>query len=161
MQQQLSRTTKTFLEVDLRLAACVQRMGTAIRATECLAFTGEPKPPLRSVLRWIRDATAAAGPGPAAPIEVPPDTRQTAGTNGIADEPRAETEPSDAVRLAPKPGARVEPKEPAPAAEPDEKGVPVPLATYIDGVTPLDVRCPGHEKLELGIDPAGRLHVIA
>ena len=161
MQQQLSRTTKTFLEVDLRLAACVQRMDTAIRATECLAFTGEPKPPLRSVLRWIRDATVAAEPVPAPPMEAAPDTPQTVGTNGIADEPRVEPEASDAVRLAPKPGAHVEPKEPAPAAEPDEEGVPVPLATYIDEVTPLDVRCPGHEKLELGIDPAGRLHVIA
>jgi hypothetical protein len=161
MQQQLSRTTKTFLEVELQLAACVQRMDTAIRVTECQTFTGESKPPLRSVLRWIRDATAAVETASQPPIQPPEATLRPLVTNGIADEPPVEPEPSEAVRLAPKPGARVEPKEPAPAAEPDERGVPVPLATYIDEVTPLDVRCPGHEKLELGIDPAGRLHVIA
>ena len=55
----------------------------------------------------------------------------------------------------------MEPKKPAVALEPDEQGIPVPLAAHIDGVTPLEVRCPGHERLELGVDPAGRLHVIA
>ncbi|MHC4100546.1 MAG: serine/threonine-protein kinase, partial [Planctomycetota bacterium] len=161
MQQQLSRTTKTFLEVELPLAACVQRMESGVEATERLTFSGEPKPPLRSVLRWIRDATAAAEPVPTTVMEAPTDELQAVGGSEFPDEPRAEPEPSDAVRLVPKPGARVEPKEPAPAAEPDDEGVPVPLASYIEGVTPLDVRCPGHERLELGIDPAGRLQVIA
>jgi hypothetical protein len=162
MRQQLSRTTKTFLDVELPLAACVQRMDSAIRATDCLAFTGERKPPLRSVLRWIRDATAAAEPAPSPEPVAPTETVRAVAVSSVpVVEPRPEPEPADAVRLAPKPGAGVEPKEPAPAAEPDEHGVPVPLAAYIDGVTPLDVRCPGHEKLELGIDASGRLHVIA
>jgi hypothetical protein len=169
MQQQLSRTTKTFLEVEVPLVACVQRMDATIRATECLTFAQEPKPPLRWVLRWLRDATAAVAPDVPAEVEPSPQVQttvapadlQAVGGTDLAGASWSEPEPSCAVKLGPKAGAEVEPKEPAVAAEPDEEGVPVPLAVHIDEVTPLEVRCPGHERLELGVDAAGRLHVIA
>jgi hypothetical protein len=153
VQQQLNRTTTSFLEVELPLVACVQRMDAAIRASDCVTFSTEPKPPIRSVLRWIREATAALE----APAHMPAATVGTDLAEGHPVEPRH----PDAVRLAPKPGVRVEPKEPIAALEPDEVGAPVSLAAYIDELIPLAVRCPGHERLEIGIDPAGRLHVIA
>jgi hypothetical protein len=154
VQHQIAQTTKRFLGVEAPLVACVQHMDAEIRATECLTFGGEPKPALGTVLRWIRDATAAAAP------EAPPVFEN--GTPPPASEvPEREPPASPAIRLGPKAGAGVEPKEPAFAREPDEAGIPVPLAAHIDGVTPVAVRCPGHERLELGIDQAGRLHVVA
>jgi hypothetical protein len=169
VQHQIDQTTRRFLRVEVPLVACVQHMDAEIRATECLTFAGEPKPALGSVLRWIRDATAAAVPEVPPGVEngselhtaVAPNGVQDVGEGGFVGEPRAEPAPSLTVRLAPKPGTRVEPKEPAVALEPDAEGVPVSLAAHIDGVTPLEARCPGHERLELGVDPAGRLHVIA
>ena len=66
------------------------------------------------------------------------------------------------AKIAPNPTFEVEPKEPAaPASEPGESGRPASLARFIEGLTPLPVRCPGHERLELAVDQAGRLHVIA
>jgi len=66
------------------------------------------------------------------------------------------------AKIAPNPTLKVEPKQPAAgASEPSESGRPAPLARFIEGLTPLPVRCPGHERLELAVDQAGRLHVIA
>jgi hypothetical protein len=148
-QHQLDRTTSTFLEVGVPLVACVQRMEGTIQVSDCLTFTGSPKPPIRSVLRWIRDAAAGAAPQPPGPVV----------GAGVCDERPAD--PSPTVKLLPKPGVKVEPKGPATALEPDVDGVPVPLAAHIEGLVPLDVRCPGHERLELGVDGSGTLHVIA
>jgi hypothetical protein len=158
MQQQLNRATTSCLEVELPLVACVQRMDAAIRSTDCLVFPDELKPTLQSVLGWIRQAPP---PAEAAPAMVSDGLQAVAADHGTIDEPAVRPPPSPAIKLAPKPSVEVEPKEPAPAVEPEEEGAPVPLAAYIDGVTPLDVRCPGHERLELAIDPAGRLHVVA
>ena len=69
--------------------------------------------------------------------------------------------PTPPVKLPPKPAVEIEPKTPAGSGEPDARGAPVALAAYVEDLTPLDVRCPGHERLEIGVDVAGRLHVIA
>ncbi|MHC4141996.1 MAG: hypothetical protein ACYSUF_09010 [Planctomycetota bacterium] len=75
MQQQLSRTTKTFLEVDLRLAACVQRMGTgpSRRYGRCCAGFGTrrrppgPGPPHRSKCPPTRSRRPARTASPTSP----------------------------------------------------------------------------------------------
>jgi hypothetical protein len=64
------------------------------------------------------------------------------------------------IKLAPKPSIDIEPKQPSRAAEPDDHGKPVPLATHVEGLTLLPLRAPGHERIELAIDRAGRLHLL-
>ncbi len=66
------------------------------------------------------------------------------------------------ARIAPDPTYEVEPKQSATGAtEPGESGRPSPLSRFIEGLKPLPVRCPGHERLELAVDQAGTLHLIA
>jgi hypothetical protein len=48
----------------------------------------------------------------------------------------------------------------APPPQPDRQDVAAVLADHVTGVTLLAARCPGHEKIELAVDPAGRLHLI-
>ncbi|MHC4108906.1 MAG: hypothetical protein ACYSTY_12560 [Planctomycetota bacterium] len=64
------------------------------------------------------------------------------------------------VKLVPRPKVEYETKAAEAAGEPDQRGAPVPLAEYVDGVTPIAVRCPGHERIELGFDGSGRLHLL-
>ena len=142
----LERTTRRHLEIEMSLVACVHRMDAGIRTTDCLTFEAAARPSLEAVLGWIRGAAPAEAPPPSlAPAEVAPPT----------------PDPALAVKLAPKPAVEVEPKQPARAREPGEAGAPVPLAGFLRDVAPLDVRCPGRERLELAVDPAGRFHVIA
>lgn len=67
---------------------------------------------------------------------------------------------SATVKLAPKPAITWEPKRPSAAVEPDDHGLPIPLANHVAGLTPLPIRSPGHERVELAIDGAGRLHLL-
>jgi len=150
MRQRLNRTTSTFLEIQLPLVACVQRMDAAIRAEDFPRLADEPAPSLASVLGWIRDASLSAQPLAASRVStIEPDR----GGNQCR-------RPSS-VKIAPKPSVEVEPKDPDSSTEPDAHGAPITLARYVPGLTPLPVRCPGHERLELGVDSAGRLHVLA
>ena len=64
------------------------------------------------------------------------------------------------VKLVPKPSVELETKAPAGSIEPDDRGAPVPLAHHVEGLTPLAVRCPGHERVELALDTAGRLNIL-
>ncbi len=61
------------------------------------------------------------------------------------------------------PAFELEPKQPQrPREASGRTGAPVPLGEYVDGVSALPkVRCPGHEAVELGVDHAGRIHVMA
>ncbi len=147
----LGTTTSSFLSFDLALVACVPRMEATIRSTERMAFSEQPYPTLETVLSWIRHTVGRPGSEPpaAGPEEA---TAEAPGPSPSA--PRS-------VKLAPKPRVEVEPKPRTGTREPDDHGAPLPLATYMDDVRPLDVCCPGHEQLELAVDAAGRLHVVA
>lgn len=145
MHQQLNRTTTTFLDVDVPLVACVQRVEGSMRCTDRWTFAGEPVPSLPAVATWIRESSSPP-PAPAPRPEPPPISARA---------------PRPAIKLPPKPAIDVEPKEPARPREPDEHGAPMSLAEFVDGISPIDVRCPGHERLELAVDESGRLHVLA
>ncbi len=160
MQEQLSRTTASYLHVELPLVACVQRMGADPGLSDCLSFAGE-HPVLATALLWIREATGAAGPAnvaPATPVSATPVPATPVPATPV---PALGTDEAPSIKLMPKPSVEVEPKGPLLQREPAVEGMPMPMAGYIDGVTALDVRCPGHERLELGVDADGRLHVLA
>ena len=149
----LKSTTSRFLSFDLALVACVPKMEATIRCTARMDFSDEPYPTLETVLSWVRRAVprlATQPETPAPPAEEAAD--RTPGYTPAAPPP---------VKLAPKPRVEVEPKPQAGIREPDDHGAALTLATFMDDVTPLDVRCPGHEQLELAVDAAGRVHVVA
>lgn len=67
----------------------------------------------------------------------------------------------DPIRLRPKLGVQVEPKQfasraPGRAAPPAQ-----PLATWIEGLALLQVRCPDAPEVEIAVDATGGLHVLA
>jgi hypothetical protein len=64
------------------------------------------------------------------------------------------------IKLAPKPSTHVEAKHPAKPVEPDDHGQPVPLSNYIANLTPLPIRCPNHERIEIAVDRDGGLHLL-
>ncbi|MCH9006977.1 hypothetical protein IIA29_03050 [candidate division KSB1 bacterium] len=100
-------------------------------------------------MSWVR----AAQPPPAAVAE---ETRH--------EEPEpapVEAAARRTVKLAPKPRIELESKPPSGTREPDKQGAAVLLAGWVDDVLPLETRSPGHERLEIAVDPAGRLHVLA
>jgi hypothetical protein len=113
-----------------------------------VTFPAEPYPSLDELMSLVR----AAQPPPAAVAERP---RQ--------EEPEPAPVETDerTVKLAPKPRIELESKPPAGTREPDKEGAAVLLAGWVDDVLPLETRSPGHERLEIAVDPAGRLHVLA
>lgn len=142
--RRLSHTASTALGVELSLAACVQRIDATMRSSEVLTCVDEPSPGLATVLRWIRSEAPAPAPRLVAAAAKP-----------------AAPSPAAPMKLGPKPGAGMEAKALASAIEPDQDGLPLRLAQFVEGLNPLDVRCPGHEHLEIGADADGRLHVMA
>jgi hypothetical protein len=147
--EHLRHTTASFLSYELSLAACVPRVDAAVGSSGRVTFPAEPYPSLDELMSLLRAAQ-------------PP-------TAAVAEEPRRE-EPEPApvetaerrtVRLAPKPRVELESKPPDGTREPDQEGAAVILAGWIDDLLPLETRPPGHERLEIAVDPAGRLHVLA
>ena len=147
--EHLRHTTASFLSCDLSLAACVPRVDAAVGSSGRVTFPAEPYPSLQELLSWVR----AARPAPAEVAEV---------TQHEGPEPApVEAAPPPTVKLAPKPRIELGPKPAAGTTEPDEDGAAVSLAVWVDDVLPLEARSPGHERLEIAVDPAGRLHVLA
>ncbi len=144
----LGDTTSSFLNCGLSLVACVPRMDATTRAAPCMTFPEDPYPTLETLMMWLREAApASAGePAPQAPAPMP------------AMNDHGSSPPS--IRLSPRPRVELEPK-PDETREPHVAGGPLPLVGYLDDVAPLDVRCPGHEELELAVDEAGQLQVVA
>ncbi len=147
--EHLRHTTASFLSYDLSLAACVPRVDAAVGSTGRVTFPAEPYPTLQELLSWVR----ASLPSPAEVAEV----TQREGPEPVPVEPAARR----TIKLAPKPRIELEPKPSAGADEPDVDGAPALLAGWVDDVVPLDTRSPGHERLEIAVDRAGRLHVLA
>ena len=108
---------------------------------------------------------------PAAPLTAPIPSFQARTPQAPAPEfiPRPTAAPPDAaspspvppIKLQPKPSVLMEPKQPSRAVEPDDRGKPIPLAKYVKGLTPLPIRSPGHERVEIAIDAAGQMHLLA
>ncbi len=173
--QLINHATRASLEIEVPLVVCLPRMDAEVQARQWLRFAGTTSVSPASVLGWIRDASVAAPAEPAAVAEpargAPPAVAAAAvsgpGTEAIAREPDVVefltpmAMPKPNARITPDPTFEVEPKEPAAGAtERGESGRPTPLARFIEGLTPLPVRCPGHERLELAVDKTGRLHLI-
>ncbi len=147
--EHLRHTTASFLSYELSLAACVPRVDAAVGSAGRVTFPAEPYPSLDELMSWVR----AAQPPPAAVAE---ETRH--------EEPEpapVEAAARRTVKLAPKPRIELESKPPSGTREPDKQGAAVLLAGWVDDVLPLETRSPGHERLEIAVDPAGRLHVLA
>ncbi|MEE8458786.1 MAG: hypothetical protein V3S08_02875, partial [Phycisphaerales bacterium] len=147
--EHLRHTTASFLSYELSLAACVPRVDAAVGSAGRVTFPAEPYPSLDELMSWVR---AAQPP----PVTVAEETRH--------EEPEpapVEAAARRTVKLAPKPRIEVESKPPSGTREPDKQGAAVLLAGWVDDVLPLETRSPGHERLEIAVDPAGRLHVLA
>jgi hypothetical protein len=54
----------------------------------------------------------------------------------------------------------LEPKHAAQPTEPSDQGKPRSLASHIEGLKPLPVRSPGHERIELAADRDGHIHLL-
>ncbi len=147
--EHLRHTTASFLSYELSLAACVPRVDAAVGSAGRVTFPAEPYPTLQELLSWVR----ASLPSPA---EVAEATQREEPEPAVVEAATAPT-----IKLAPKPRIELEPKPPAGANEPDVDGAPASLAGWVDDVRPLDTRSPGHERLEIAVDRAGRLHVLA
>jgi hypothetical protein len=141
----------------------MQKMNASTRASQRLTFGAHSRASLETVLGWIREATTTVA-------EAVPRQRAAAEPATVAVTPRASQPPAVdgghqrlewPIKMKPKPSIELEPKDPPQTVETDEQGSPALLAGHIDGVTFLDVRCPGHEQLEIGVDTSGRLHVVA
>ncbi len=167
MRQRLNRTTNTFLGIELPMTACISQMQPAVRATDFGRFTKEPPRSMGDYLELIHDAAVCAEPVPSieavpGPPVVHVPSRPKPRAVDPADIPRSKAVQPATIKVPPKPTIEVEPKQPERALEPDENGAPIPLAQYVESVTPLEkVRCPGHELVELGVDQSGRIHVLA
>jgi len=143
-----------------------------------------PSPPVPPAAHpWVPEPSAAvAGWDHAAPPAVqPPVVRRPVGhaPAPAIDIPRAApfpepiegTTPSATIKLTPRSAAQIEAKSPSRAGEPDCGGAPVPLASYVGApagtcvpigvaLKPMRPRCPGHERVELACDAAGRIHLL-
>ncbi|MHC4949195.1 MAG: hypothetical protein ACYTG1_13220 [Planctomycetota bacterium] len=188
--ERLDRTAAACLDLEVELVAHVPRIDADIRLNGDVIFSGDRMPEPADVVPWIRRAAVeptAPPPAPetgapvtvsgtesgSEPAPVPPPRVAPVPTAAPAPAPAADPPPPDdlvaeiggrgplvsSVKLAPVP-SDVEPKPPAPEREPHEAGAPVPLAKYVDGLTPLAPRCPGRERVELAADAAGRLHLL-
>jgi hypothetical protein len=143
-QSLLDETARASLGVSVPLVRCLQHADSKDQATEWIGFD-ERAPDLTIILQRIRGAATVPSPPPPPQPLPPPEV------------------PAAAPRLAPAPKVEVElePKSPVAAAEPDRDGAPRALAGFIEDLEPLAVRCPGHERPELAVDEAGRLHILA
>ncbi len=167
MQERLSTTTSSFLSIQVPLAMAVPRIDAVMGASDPMDFPNDPVPSLAAVLSSIRAPVAPrmAAPPPPPPPTAAPAPSQAAAPRRPAAQRRVVEAPPELVgapaKLPPKPAVEVEPKDPGDALEPSELGRPVPLARFIEGVTDLEIRPPGHERVEIGVDAAGTLHVIS
>lgn len=113
----------------------------------------EKLPGDRDVLQMLRFARHEE---PAPRVERPAAARR----DDVAEAPRVKTwRAGESVKMAPKPAIMREPKSPEQIKEPGTIAVQH-LASFVEGLTPVAVRCPGHERIELALDPAGRFHLL-
>ena len=59
-----------------------------------------------------------------------------------------------------KPAIVREAKPAAVPAAPSPRGEAQPLAAFVAGLTPVPVRCPGHEQIEIALDSTGKFHLL-
>ncbi len=180
VMERVNQTAKSNLDIELPLVACVPWMDAEVRSSGPLRFTREPTPDVADVITWIKPPTSAPATATASPqagvvrddpVE-PAHAREEAAEAdhvqfGVPASAPASPAPTavcqacgSTVKLVPKPSVELETKTPAGPIEPDHTGAPIPLADHVDGLTPLAVRCPGHERVELAVDIGGRLNIL-
>jgi hypothetical protein len=178
--KRLNQTTHSFLAIELSLVLCLPRMDAGMISSGYRRVVAERCPELAEVLSWIGQGGPASPPAaPAAPappvadrpaplrVEAAPPVEPAAPpvvetVRGAADAVTPAPAPDrPPARLVPKAGIELEPKQPSEPREPDDGGRPVALATHVEGLTPLAVRCPGSEDVELAVDREGRVHLLA
>jgi hypothetical protein len=187
--EKLNRTTVSFLGVEVRLADSLPRMDASIRSTRYMSFANAMIPVLGDVLSQVKDAgnrqpalrRVEPAPDVIGRVHAAHDSHSVRGALKVGGRPlppspmRSEVrEPANAnenvninangeeppIRLRPKPVMDVAAKDAAPPREPDDRGRPIPLAGHVEGLSPLIIRMPGHEQVELAVDGSGRLHVL-
>ncbi len=135
----LARTVEVHLGRSLPLAACIARIGPG---RSIALYRGEQRDSADAMLpRIIEAIRAAAQPAPSKPVEPPP----------------APAAPAPAAHPVP-----VADNTPAPAITPPKpQSVGDHLAGHIAGLKPLPAACPYAPGVELAVDAAGRVHVLA
>lgn len=185
--ERLNRTTLNFLSAEIHPGLCLSRMEANVRPTGTMNFSDSPGA-LADVIRAIQTGSASrppksggAGILPAQgqnahsttptifhreskPVAAPPprSTHTFATEQPLPGAPR--------IKLAPKPSLSIEPKPPtvngtvlsAPAAPAAPIGFASAgtLASHVEGLSPLPLRAPDHDHIELAIDAAGRIHLL-
>lgn len=134
--EKLDRTTKAFLDVDLRVAGQYQRMD-AIESAGRRTFAGEA-PSVAELCRRIEAAERRV--------------RRVEPRREAPSAPR----PRPGFRLAPKPSA-ARSVEPKPMPAPPERSAAMDLPP---GCAALAARCPAAPEVRLAIDVAGALHLV-
>jgi len=87
-------------------------------------------------------------------------TEQSQPAQRVAQERISAPAATRPVKLAPKPVLLHEPKMEAQATEPSDHGSAQALADFVAGLSAIQVRCPGHERVELALDDKGRFHLL-
>lgn len=176
----VNRTASTYLGFEVRLGVSVPQIEAGIRPTGYRRFRGQTKPELRAIFEALRDAPVGArmqtathgeatrgetvrGREPAAPWRAESSSGDFAWRGStVAARVMAESG-ADQVKIAPNVRAAVgmaAPRASSRPSEPARAASPAALTDHVPGVSPLIVRCPGHEQIELAVDQAGRLHMI-
>lgn len=145
--EKLDRTTKAFLDVDLRVTGQFQRMD-AIESAGRRTFPGE-EPSVADLCRRIESAESRR-------------RRRDSQRDPQRELPRAEptaTRPRPALKLGPKPAVRsLEPKPASPT--PSEPSLQSSAEMALPGLRALAARCPRAPDVVLAVDDQGRLHLI-
>lgn len=146
------------LGIDLELVACVERIDAAVRAGDRVDLS-----PVALTLRSLVDSVRSTANDGAATRPRPEPAERSPGDffREAPPAPAPAPERPAVARVPPKPAVELEAKHPVSAREPDQAGAPLSLCRFVDGLTCLPVRCPTQERLELGLDAGGRLHVMA
>lgn len=155
--ERIRAATHSQLGVDVTLRRMLHRMDADLESRGFVRFDREASPGVKQAMQWIRAARQTVDVRPSVPgspmsNEQFPDSRQPA-----ADSPLR----NRTMKLMPKPSMAMESKHAGQSHEPNEIVQPKPLADHVDGLTPIEPRCPRRESVELAVDARGDLHLLA
>ena len=179
MVERLNRTASTFLGFEVQLIVAVPQMDASMRSSRFEPLAASASASLGSIIAWLRvDRSEQRGEGTSSgqitsPIAEPARDRHHAGPHPPPRQPpavenrAARVDSRDArapdsppIKLKPQPRVDLEPRAPMHVYEPDQDGNAVPLAKHVDGLTPLPIRCPARQRIELAVDSAGCVHLL-
>ncbi len=142
----ISRAVASHLGRAIHVEACVSQITPRGGA---MLYHGPCDAPVCDIVPWIRRCVeeAVAPTADIAPA-IPPAPR-------TPDRPARPPRPTQSRKLDP---IELEPPRTEPQASPPR---PSSVAALIDGLSPIDVRCPYASNVELAFDEHGSLHIIA